>query len=110
MAFIPASPLADVPDGGAIAVEIEGVELALVRDGEAVYAVIDECSHAAIPLSEGEVEGNEIECWLHGSRFDLRTGKPVNLPATEPVQTYPTTIEGDTVLVDLQHSDAVNRS
>ena len=110
MTFVPASPLTEVPDGGAIAVEVEGVELALVRDGDVVYAVVDECSHAAIPLSEGEVEGNEIECWLHGSRFDLRTGKPVNLPATEPVQTYPTTIEGDTVLVDLQHSDAVNRS
>ena len=83
-----------------------GVEVALVRDGDDVYAVIDECSHAAIPLSEGEVEGNEIECWLHGSRFDLRTGKPVNLPATEPVQTYPTTIEGDTVLVDLSATGA----
>jgi 3-phenylpropionate/trans-cinnamate dioxygenase ferredoxin component len=106
MAFIPASPLADVPDGGAVAVEVEGVELALVRDGDVVYAVIDECSHAAIPLSEGEVEGNEIECWLHGSRFDLRTGKPVNLPATEPVQIYPTTIEGDTVLVDLSATGA----
>ena len=106
MAFVPASPLAEVPDGGAIAVEVEGVELALVRDGDAVYAVIDECSHAAIPLSEGEVEGNEIECWLHGSRFDLRTGKPVNLPATEPVQTFPTTIDGDTVLVDLSASGA----
>jgi 3-phenylpropionate/trans-cinnamate dioxygenase ferredoxin subunit len=108
MAFVPASPLAEIPDGGAVAVEIEGIELALVRDGEAVYAVIDECSHAAIPLSEGEVEGNEIECWLHGSRFDLRTGKPVNLPATEPVQTFPTIIEGDTVLVDLSATGADN--
>ena len=108
MAFVPASPLAEVPDGGAVAVEVEGVELALVRDGDVVYAVIDECSHAAIPLSEGEVEGNEIECWLHGSRFDLRTGKPVNLPATEPVQIYPTTIEGDTVLVDLSATGADN--
>ena len=108
MAFVPASPLAEVPDGGAVAVEVEGVDLALVRDGEMVYAVIDECSHAAIPLSEGEVEGNEIECWLHGSRFDLRTGKPVNLPATEPVQIYPTTIEGDTVLVDLSATGADN--
>jgi 3-phenylpropionate/trans-cinnamate dioxygenase ferredoxin subunit len=108
MAFVPACPLAEVPDGGAIAVEVEGVELALVRDGDVIYAVVDECSHAAIPLSEGEVEGNEIECWLHGSRFDLRTGKPVNLPATEPVQTYPTTIEGDTVLVDLSTTGADN--
>jgi len=108
MAFVPASPLAEIPEGGAIAVEVDGVELALVRDGDVVYAVIDECSHAAIPLSEGEVEGNEIECWLHGSRFDLRTGKPVNLPATEPVQTFPTTIEGDTVLVDLSATGADN--
>jgi 3-phenylpropionate/trans-cinnamate dioxygenase ferredoxin subunit len=106
MGFVHAASLTDVPDGGAVAVEVDGVELALVRDGDVVYAVVDECSHAAIPLSEGEVEGNEIECWLHGSRFDLRTGKPVNLPATEPVQTFPTTIDGDTVLVDLSASGA----
>ena len=106
MSYVQAAALVDVPDGGVLAVEIDGQEIALVRDGEVVYAVIDECSHAAIPLSEGEVEGNEIECWLHGSRFDLRTGKPVNLPATEPVQTYPTTIEGDTVLVDLSATGA----
>ena len=106
MALVRAASFADVPDGGAIAVEVDGVELALVRDGEVVYAVADECSHAAIPLSEGEVEGNEIECWLHGSRFDLRTGKPVNLPATEPVQTYPTTIDGDAVMVDLSPTGA----
>jgi 3-phenylpropionate/trans-cinnamate dioxygenase ferredoxin subunit len=108
MTYVPAATLAEVPDGGAIDVEVEGVELALVRDGDVVYAVVDECSHAAIPLSEGEVEGNEIECWLHGSRFDLRTGKPVNLPATEPVQTFPTTIEGDTVMVDLSATGADN--
>ena len=61
-----------------------------------------------IALSEGEVDGCTLECWLHGSRFDLRTGKPVNLPATEPVQTFPTTIDGDTVLVDLSASGADN--
>jgi 3-phenylpropionate/trans-cinnamate dioxygenase ferredoxin subunit len=108
MTFVPAAALADVPDGAAVAVVIDGVELALVRDGDTVYAIADECSHAAIPLSEGEVEGCEIECWLHGSRFDLRTGKPVNLPATEPVQTYPTTIEGEQVLVDLSPAQELN--
>ena len=101
MTFVVAAPLADVPNGGVLAVEIDGEEVALVRDGDDVYALRDECSHASIPLSEGEVEGCEIECWLHGSRFDARTGKPVNLPATEPVPTYPTQIEGDTVMVDL---------
>ena len=53
------------------------------------------------PLSEGDVEDCEIECWLHGSRFDLRTGKPTGLPATEPVAVYPVTVEGDDVLVDV---------
>ncbi len=98
-----AAKLTDIPQGGVLAVTVEGVEIALVRDGDDVYAIHDECSHASIPLSEGEVEGCEIECWLHGSRFDLRTGKPVNLPATEPVPIYPVTLAEDasSVLVDL---------
>ena len=57
---------------------------------------------AEVPLSEGEVEGTTVECWLHGSRFDLRTGKPTGLPATEPVPVYDTKIEGDTVLVEME--------
>jgi 3-phenylpropionate/trans-cinnamate dioxygenase ferredoxin subunit len=101
MTYVAAAALADVPKGGVLAVEVDGEEIALVRDGDDVYALRDECSHASIPLSEGDVEGCEIECWLHGSRFDVRTGKPVNLPATEPVTTYPTQIEGETVMVDL---------
>ena len=103
-AFVQAAAYADVPKGGVLAVEVDGVEIALVRDGDEVYAIADECSHAAIPLSEGDVEGCEIECWLHGSRFDVRTGEPVNLPATEPVLTYPTKLEGDTILVNVSVS------
>jgi 3-phenylpropionate/trans-cinnamate dioxygenase ferredoxin component len=94
----------DVAPGTALAVDLEaptGNTVAVVRDGEDWYAIDDECSHAAIPLSEGEVEGCEIECWLHGSRFDLRTGKPTGLPATEPVAIYPVKVDGDDVLVDV---------
>ena len=97
MTFERACALADVPKDEALAVEVDGVDLALVRDGDEFYALHDECSHAAIPLSEGEVDGGAIECWLHGSRFDLRTGKPPDLPATEPVPIYPVEIEGDDV-------------
>ena len=66
----------------------------------------DVCSHAEVALSEGEVTFDdkgtpEIECWLHGSAFDLRTGKPSGLPATRPVPVYPVKIEGDDVLVSL---------
>ena len=100
--YVRACALADVPLDAALAVEVGGTEIAIVRHGDEVFAILDECSHAAIPLSEGDVEGCEIECWLHGSRFDLRTGKPTGLPATEPVATYPITVEGDHVLVDVQ--------
>ncbi len=96
-----ACSLADVASGSAIAVNVDGVDVAVVRDGDDVFAIADECSHAAIPLSEGDVDGCEIECWLHGSRFDLRTGKPSGPPATEAVATYPVTIVGDDVLIDV---------
>ncbi len=105
MTFQKAAALADVPVNGVLAVEIGGVDVALVRDADGVYALRDECSHAAVPLSEGDITvgpgGCEIECWLHGSNFDVRTGKALNLPAIEPVPTYPTRIDDDTVLVDL---------
>ena len=62
-------------------------------------AVYDECSHASIPLSEGEIDGCTLECWLHGSRFDLRTGQPTGLPATEPVPVYPVEIRDGWIYV-----------
>jgi 3-phenylpropionate/trans-cinnamate dioxygenase ferredoxin component len=98
-----ACALADLADGKPIAVEVAGVEVALVLTDGDVYAIRDECSHAAIALSEGEVEGTTLECWLHGSRFDLRTGWPTGLPATQPVPVYPVTVNGDDVLVDVEH-------
>jgi 3-phenylpropionate/trans-cinnamate dioxygenase ferredoxin subunit len=61
-----------------------------------------------VPLSEGDVEefkgAPTIECWLHGSCFDLRTGEPTNLPATEPVDVYPVRVEGEDVYVDTEAS------
>ncbi len=71
-----------------------------MRHGAEVFAIHDECSHAQIALSEGDVEDCTLECWLHGSRFDLRTGQPTGLPATVPVPIYPVRIDGDDVLVD----------
>lgn len=103
MSFVEAAKLADVPDGGSLGIEVGELDLALVRVGDTVYAILDWCSHADIPLSDGEVDVDDctIECYLHGSTFDLRTGKPLCLPATEPVPVYTTKIEGDTVWVDL---------
>jgi 3-phenylpropionate/trans-cinnamate dioxygenase ferredoxin subunit len=72
----------------------------LVRDGDQVHALRDECSHASLSLSEGEVGRKGIECWLHGSCFDLRTGQPSSPPATEPVDVFAVTITDGEVFVD----------
>ena len=98
--FIRACALADLPgEGEAVSVEVAGEPVAIVSAEGDYFAIRDECSHAQVPLSEGEVDGCTIECWLHGSRFDLRTGEPTGLPATEPVPVYPLKFEGDDVLV-----------
>ncbi len=99
--FVRACPVADVADGTAVRVVIEGVPVAVVRSDGEFYAIHDVCSHANVALSEGEIEGRTIECWLHGSRFDLVTGRPTGLPATQPVPVYPVKIDGDDILVSV---------
>ncbi|MCW2857121.1 MAG: hypothetical protein JWR52_2736 [Marmoricola sp.] len=101
MVFVRACSIAEVASGSAVRVEVDGLDVAIVRSGDDFFAIEDECSHAAVALSEGDVEGCEIECWMHGSRFDLRTGKPLGPPATEPVPVFAVKITGDDVLVDL---------
>jgi nitrite reductase/ring-hydroxylating ferredoxin subunit len=91
-----ACALSDLPEEGAIRVVLEdGTPICLARTLGEVFAVSDICSHADVSLSEGDVEEGTVECWLHGSRFDLRTGAPTGLPATKPVATYPVVVEGD---------------
>ena len=99
--FVKACALADVPDEGALGLEIGGLPVAVVRTGGELFALSDVCSHEEVPLSEGEIYDHTVECWLHGSCFDLRTGQPTGLPATEPVPVYPVKIEGDDVYVAL---------
>jgi 3-phenylpropionate/trans-cinnamate dioxygenase ferredoxin subunit len=101
VSFTRACALADLEDGKPLAVTVQDVDIAVVRDEDDVYAIRDRCSHAEIPLSEGDVDGCLIECWLHGSSFDMRTGEPTSLPAFEPVAVYPVRVEGDDVLVDV---------
>lgn len=76
-------------------VVVDDTPISVIHTEGEVFAINDICSHANVSLSEGEVEDCTIECWLHGSAFDLRSGKPTALPATRPVPVYPVTIEGD---------------
>jgi 3-phenylpropionate/trans-cinnamate dioxygenase ferredoxin subunit len=97
--------LADLDDGKPVAVAVGEVPVVLVRDGDVVHALRDECSHAELALSEGEISKGRggrprIECWLHGSCFDLTTGEPSSPPATEPVDVYAVSVLDADVYVD----------
>ena len=96
-----ACALSDLPAEGTLGVEVGDVPVCLVRTGAEVFALHDVCSHEEVPLSEGDVYDHTVECWLHGSCFDVRTGKPTGPPATKPVPTYEVKIDGDDVLVGL---------
>ena len=96
--------LSELKDESAIRVDVDGKPVCIARSQGEVFALSDICSHADVALSEGDVEDGTIECWLHGSRFDLRTGVPTGLPATKPVATYAVTVEGDDVLVKMESS------
>ena len=79
---------------------VNETRIALVRTGDReVHAVNDTCSHANVSLSEGEVDGCTLECWLHGSRFNLATGVPSGPPATVPVAVYPVALVDGAVYV-----------
>ncbi|MEU5836776.1 MULTISPECIES: non-heme iron oxygenase ferredoxin subunit [Streptomyces] len=93
--FARVASLGELEEDTPLRVELGGVPVSVVRTDGEVFAINDICSHANVSLSEGDVEDCMIECWLHGSRFDLRTGKPSGLPATRPVPVYPVKIEGD---------------
>ena len=93
--------LSDLEQDTALRVEVDGVPMAVVLDSNGeVHAIGDTCTHGDVSLSEGFVDGDTLECWAHGSAFSLRTGKPLNLPAYEPVPVYAVAIEGDDVLID----------
>ena len=104
MTFVRACAAAEVPTEEALGVTLGDLDVAVARHGDDFFAIQDLCSHAAVALSEGEVADCTVECWLHGSRFDLRTGKPTGLPATEPVATFPVEVrdtpDGSAVFVD----------
>lgn len=85
----------------ALRVDIDDLSIAIVKDSAGiVHAIGDTCTHGDISLSEGFVEGDTLECWAHGSKFSLETGKPLSLPAYEPVPVYRVTIVDGDIYID----------
>jgi 3-phenylpropionate/trans-cinnamate dioxygenase ferredoxin subunit len=93
--------LATLAEGKPVRIEKNGEAICVARIGSEVFAIGDVCSHSDASLSEGDISNFKIECWLHGAEFDLRTGEALTLPAVAPVKTYPVTIDGDSVTVEM---------
>ena len=108
MSALRACALSELADGAALRVVLDGHAVALVRLGDRVHAVDDRCSHADVSLAAGEVDAGEcaLECWKHGSLFDLRTGEALTLPAVKPVTVHMAAIEEDQIYVTLQGEES----
>ena len=104
--FQPVAKLDEIPDGGMRQFVAHGEPIGLYRVGTEVFAIHDVCTHEETFLTDGdfEIDDMEVECPLHGSRFDVRTGSVRILPATKPVRSYEVKVEGDLVLVGPERS------
>jgi 3-phenylpropionate/trans-cinnamate dioxygenase ferredoxin subunit len=102
--YVDICPLNELPPGAIRVVEWEDVEIAVVNCAGELFAIEDRCSHDDGPLAEGELHAADctLECPRHGSRFDLRTGVPKTLPAYQPVDTFPVSIENGVVRLEVE--------
>ena len=97
-------PPSELPPGAMRMVEWEDLEIGIFNCKGEILAIEDRCSHDNGTLVEGELNEDDctVECPRHGSRFDLHTGKPLTLPAYVPVDTFPVTIEDDTIKLEVE--------
>ena len=97
--WIKVATLEDCPPGSLRSV-MAGVDpIVMANVNGTIYAVMDRCSHEALPLSDGEMEGTVLVCQYHGARFDVTSGAPRGLPAIKPVQTFPVEIRADGIYI-----------
>jgi len=101
--FVEVAKVEEVPPGTATVVEVGGLELALVNVDGSFFAVNNECTHVGGSMGDGEINDDwsdwALECPLHGSVFDVRSGEVLNLPAATPLQTYPVDVQDGVVRV-----------
>jgi 3-phenylpropionate/trans-cinnamate dioxygenase ferredoxin component len=99
--FVKVTRKSKLPENDGTYVEAEGNRIALFNLGGEIYALDNECTHVGGPLSQGRVEGDQVECPWHGSRFDVRTGEVKMFPARKDVDTYRVRVTGDDVEVEV---------
>ena len=96
-------PAAELQPGEMRLVEHDRMKIGVFNCDGTLYAIEDRCSHDNGPLAEGELHEDDctIECPRHGSLFELRTGKPITLPAYVPIETYPVSVEDDIIKLEV---------
>ena len=99
--FVRVGSTDEVPEGGAKAFLVAGKPLAVYHTDGQFYCTSDICTHEEESLSQGEVDGEVVECPFHGARFNVRTGAVVSLPAVEPLKTYPVRVDGDQIEIEI---------
>jgi 3-phenylpropionate/trans-cinnamate dioxygenase ferredoxin subunit len=97
--FVPVAQVAEIPDPGKQLVELDDRVLVLFHVGGKFFAIDDVCTHDGGPLSEGELEGFAIACPRHGAKFDIRDGRALTMPATQPTAAYEVKVENGQVLI-----------
>lgn len=90
-----------VEEGDVVALEVEGVMVAVARSDGQLYAFQDACTHKECPLSTGFVDGTDIECECHGGMFDMRTGEPTRSPAYHPIRVFNVEEEGGDLVIEV---------
>lgn len=92
--------LEDLPEGRAYPVTVDDYDVVLIRQGNEVFALEDNCSHQDFPLSQGEIHADRVRCRAHGAEFCLRTGKALKAPAFAPVRTFNAGVEDGRVWLE----------
>jgi 3-phenylpropionate/trans-cinnamate dioxygenase ferredoxin subunit len=100
--FVKVATCSEMPPGGKKLVEVDGRPIAVFNVDGTFYAIDDVCTHDGGPLAEGELMGCEIQCPRHGARFDVRTGRPLCMPAIEPVAVHPIEVRGEDIYVAVE--------
>ena len=101
MPFVKAGRVGDLAPGKMMRVEISGRRILLANVDGRFYATADTCTHEDASLSSGSLRGELVKCPLHGSRFNVCTGRVMEEPAEQDLQTYPVRVEGDHILIGL---------
>jgi 3-phenylpropionate/trans-cinnamate dioxygenase ferredoxin subunit len=95
--------IAELPPGGRRELLVDGIDISVFNCDGTLYAIEDRCSHDDGPLGEGELDqaACTVECPRHGAKFDLRTGRPLSLPAYEPVETFAVRVEAQMIKLEV---------